>query len=662
MTLVSDPRRLVTLLEAGIPLDGLVAEGAIPPAELQQLLEFEINGPRIYLALGPTDPSIAEVRSRGGLVWAFDAPAVSALASTSANGSESLVAPRELLSASASAQVIVRSPGGSAPLDKALAAAWRALAAVGRASNGELAQALHWAFGVFAVVAGNPVKPTDYDRFAAVNPYALRLTESPAYAREIAHVTSGACAVTWLDVAAAFEELLVAAAAAPKMNEVAAWVKDAIAAGTPAAILAKSATGAAALRAALLEHPKIPIDATAMMPVVSLRDLATASTEAVTRRLLLTGPLPREAAGVLALPPGSELTVLAAGPWEAARIIRQLSAVRTGLAELRALTHSSADELMSPAAVGGPAPPEPIVIADGNVEPFSVEDGDNAFEPFDLDVIAELQAVLAGGPESDVDYISAARSDGQSMVSALRVEFADGVLFTSPYDLIDIRDGREVRRVAAKALRPGVDVVLVASSARSALFDAITERLATLPSYWPVAQRLHFWRSRLARIPATGLSYQQILDSMAGTSLTSWTTVYSWYRGAVQGPADPHDVARLAVALDDSELTDAAAHVAAALATMRRIHGKVGRWLSDQLAEVRGGSADVLVDRDLSIYVTDLLEAVTVHRVIDVAADLHKVPAAHCGMLLPLVSAARYLSTLSRDSAPPVISDEPTEH
>jgi hypothetical protein len=660
MTLVSDPRRLITLLKVGVPLDGLVSDSAIPATELRTLLDFDINGPTIYLAHGPTDPGIAEVRSHGGLVWAFDAAAISALASTSASDGESLVAPRGLLAAAASAQVTVRGPGGPAPLDEALAAAWRALAAAGRVCSGALLQALHWAFGVFAVAAANPVKPTDYDRFAAANPYALRLTESAGYAREIAHATSGASAAAWLDVATAFDELLVAAAAVPKMPEVVDWVAEAVAASPPAAILAKSATAAAALRTALLEHPRVPIGADTVVPVVSLRDLAAAPTDSPIRRLLLTGPLPREAAAVLALPPGSELTVLAAGPWEAARIIRQVLTVRAELAELRILTHGSADELMSPAAVGGPAPPEPTLIADGTVESLPADEGTNAFEPFDLDVIAELRAVLTGGPERDVDYIPPARSEGGT-ISALRVEFADGVLFASPYDLIDIRDGREVRRVAAKALRPGDDVVLVASSARRALFDAITESLATVPSYAPVAQRLHFWRSRLRRIPATGQTYQQILGRMTGTSLTSWTTIYSWYRGAVQGPADPDDVARLAAALGDIELADAAGHVAAALATMRRIHGKVGRWLSDQLAEVRGGHADVLIDPDLSIYVTDLLEAVTVHRVVSVAADLLAVPTAHCGVLLPVVPAAAY-PPAAPGGPVPMTSDEPIEH
>jgi hypothetical protein len=660
MTLVSDPRRLITLLKAGVPLDGLVTDSAIPVAELRQLLDFDINGPTIYLASGPADPVIAEVRSHGGLVWAFDAPAVSALTSAPASDGESLVAPRELLAAAASAQVIVRGPGGPAPLDEASAAAWRTLGEARRACGGALVHALHWAFGVFAVAAANPVKPADYDRFAAANPYALRLTESPGYAREIAHASSGACAAAWLDVNAAFEALLLAAATAPKMPEVASWVAEAVAAGYPAAILSKSATGAAALRAALLEHPGVPIGAETVVPVVSLRDLANAPTKATVRRLLLTGPLPREAATLLALPPGSELTVLAAGPWEAARIIRQVLAVRAELAELRVLTHGSADELMTPAAADGPSPPEPTLIVDGNVASVSVDEGGDAFEPFGLDVIAELQAVLAGGPERDVDYIPPARSEGGAMVSALRVEFADGVLFASPYDLIDVRYGREVRRVAAKALRPGDDVVLVASSARRALFDAITESLATMSAYAPVAQRLQFWRSRLRRMPATGLTYQQVLDRMSGTSLTSWTTIYSWYRGVVQGPADPDDVARLAAAIGDTKLADAAPHIATALATMRRIHGKVGRWLSDQLAEVQGGGSDVLIDRDLSIYVTDLLEAVTVHRVVAVAADLMAVSAAHCGVLLPVSDPVYWPA--HQGSVSPVMSDGPIEH
>ena len=192
----------------------------------------------------------------------------------------------------------------------------------------------------------------------------------------------------------------------------------------------------------------------------------------------------------------------------------------------------------------------------------------------------------------------------------------------------------KVRRVAAKGLHPGADVVLVASSARRALFDAITDSLAGLPAYVPVYEHPSFWRSRVRRIPATGLSYQQVLEAMTGTSLTSWTTIYSWYRGAIQGPADLDDVTRLAKALDDKELAVAAPHIVTALAAMRRIHGKVGRWLSGQLTEARSGQDDVLINSDLSIRVSDLLEIVTLHRVLAIDADLVAVPAA-----LPFVHA-----------------------
>ena len=663
MTFVSDPGRLAALLEAGVPVDGLVTNSATAPRELGRLLDCHINGPSVYLASGPTDSGIAEVRSRGGLVWAFDASAVYALTSTFSGEGESLVAPAALLAAAASAPVTVRAPAGPAPLDEALAVAWRTLAAAGRACGGASAEALRWAFGVFTVAAANPVSPTDYDRFAAANPYALRLTESAGYARGIARAMHGASAAAWLDVAAAFEVLLATAAAAPKMGEVAAWVAETVAAGAHGAIVVKSATAAAALRAGLAEHPQVPIDADGLVTVVSLRGLVAARVDVEPRRLLLPGPVPREAAGRLALPPGSELTVLAAGPWEAARIVRQISIVRGEMAELRALTHCSAAELMSPAATAGPGSPELTLIVGGQATQLPVNEGGNAFEPFGLDVIAELQAVLARGPGHDGDGIPPGRGDGQATVSALRIDFLDGVMFADPYDLIDVRDGMKVRRVAAKGLHPGADVVLVASSARRALFDAITDSLAGLPAYVPVAERLRFWRSRVRRIPATGLSYQQVLEAMTGTSLTSWTTIYSWYRGAIQGPADLDDVTRLAKALDDKELAVAAPHIVTALAAMRRIHGKVGRWLSGQLTEARSGQDDVLIDSDLSIRVSDLLEIVTLHRVLAIDADLVAVPAAHCGVLLPAASVPAYPRATSpapaSDSMPAMTGSEP---
>jgi hypothetical protein len=665
MTLVAEPARLAALLEAGVPVDALVADSAIPPTELARLLSCHINGPSIYLASGPTDSGIAEVRSRGGLVWAFDASAVQALTSTFSGEGESLVASAALLAAAASAPVIVRAPASPAPLDEALAAAWRTLAAAGRTCSGASAEPLRWAFGVFMVAAANPVSPADYDRFAAVNPYALRLTESPGYARGIARVLHGGNAAAWLDVATAFEVLLATAAAAPKMGEVAAWVGEIIASGKQGAIVVKSTTAAAALRAALAEHPRVPIGADALVTVLSLRGLAAARLDLEPRRLLLPGPMPRVAAGQLALPPGSELTILAAGPWEAARILRQISIVRGEMAELRALTHFSAAELMSPVATGGPGAPEQTLIVGGQETLLPLQEDGNAFEPFGLDVIAELKAVLTRGQGRDEDGIPPGRGDGQEVVSALRIDFIDGVMFAGPYDLIDVCDGVKLRRVAAKGLRLGAEVVLVASSARRALFDAITDSLAGLPTYLPVAERLRFWRSRVRRIPDTGLSYQQILGAMNGTSLTSWTTIYSWYIGATQGPADLDDVMRFAVALDDKELAAAAPHIVTALAAMRRIHGKVGRWLSAQLTKARGDRDDVLIDSDLSIRVSDLLEAVTLHCVVAINADLVAVPAAQCGVLLPSASVPGYPRTTSptpaSNSMPAMTGSEPIE-
>ncbi|WP_449657822.1 DISARM anti-phage system protein DrmE domain-containing protein [Streptomyces varsoviensis] len=113
---------------------------------------------------------------------------------------------------------------------------------------------------------------------------------------------------------------------------------------------------------------------------------------------------------------------------------------------------------------------------------------------------------------------------------------------------------------------------------------------------------------------------------MHGTSITSAQTVGTWVRGQVNGPHDPEDVRRFARAVHDQVLL---AQAGWALKTLQIVHRKAGRWLSTQIAGARSHHDDALIDANLGLRVSDLLESVSAHPVLgidraprDVAAHL----------------------------------------
>jgi hypothetical protein len=145
------------------------------------------------------------------------------------------------------------------------------------------------------------------------------------------------------------------------------------------------------------------------------------------------------------------------------------------------------------------------------------------------------------------------------------------------------------------------------------------------------------WRQRIDVARGCGLTHREILARMqAGpdpTRVTSETTIGAWLRHDAV-PLRAEDVARFAAAVGDAELRRSGPAIGEALLHLRRIHQQVGRRLTAQITGAHVHAAETLVDAQLQVHASDLLEAVTVHEVDDVGDGLLTVPAALVGLLL----------------------------
>ncbi len=265
------------------------------------------------------------------------------------------------------------------------------------------------------------------------------------------------------------------------------------------------------------------------------------------------------------------------------------------------------------------------------------------WEPFDPAIAATLrQQVAAGTLPKDEAIGTSIRGGGEQTAAVITIELDSGregrcYLLVEPNDLVVRRRGDEVERIAAKAL--GVDdiVLLIDHGARGDLLTTLIERLAETPYYSGLQHWIDFWHTRAARgrQSVSGLTQQQILSRMKGTALTSAGTIGTWIRGTVDGPRDPEDVTRFAYAIGDDQLLSQAKQIAWALATIHKTHMKIGSWITRRLAGIESDREQlVLDDENARIYVTDLMDAISVHRVLGVDHSLTHVRVSSVGSVV----------------------------
>jgi hypothetical protein len=606
----------------------------------------------VYITDTPFDSNLDAIREAGGVVWAFDPPSFRELAAPF-NPSEAtgeFAASSELLHATAMATRVVRAPGAATSLDQALCDTWKALgrlaAVTGGSENLAMAHAVRWAWGVLSTFSLSVTTPASYDARVQRGPFSVLLGDATSHARAVSRQSAGPTRDAWAVVADGFTDIYEAAGERPKFALVQEWVREE--AGRPATgmIVTRNQSAVTALTADLDESSLVPHGWAERIRVVSVRDLACGRVSGLpVSSMLITGPLPRAYASLLAAPAATRLLVTAAGDWEAERAARQARTTFLALAELRAKTATeSSVRLGTRPIVVRPSDPDIVVRSDTTVVKAAEVARDlngSPWEPFGLDVLKVLARTGAVGSDAMETPPPARGGEGGSTarVDAITVEFADGrAMLMDPNDVVYRKRQRNTRQVAAKSLQAGDVVALVDAAARRNLFDSIIDVLSELPTYVPLAALIAFWHERVARVSSSRWTYREILAAMRRgadpTTITSEQTIGTWVRGNSEGPEDPADVRRFAEAVRDTELVRRADLVGKALCTNRTIHRTVGRWLSGQITGARMDDHDTLIDPTLGIHVADLLEAVTLHRVTAVQAKLVRVPASAIGVLI----------------------------
>jgi hypothetical protein len=650
MVLTSDPVR-ATRSHGALVVDGTGAD----PGDLRAVLR---RGRQVvYVTDNPFDATLQVIRDAGGVVWAFDPAVLGQLAAPSevvrGDGIDALAAPAALLQVAGSAERLVWAPAEDTDLDRALRAAWSALGRVAGFTDGSdalaAAHALRWAWGTLATFTLSVTAPQCYDRHLPPGPYAAKLADAAGHARAVARNAVGVARDAWAAVADAFTDVYAAAVAAPKLLLVQAWL-DSLADGQRQGLLVtRNRAAVAALSATLDESPQVSFGWSDLVRVVSLRDVVCGRLVGLpVDSMLVTGPVPRAYASLIAGPPAQQALTLAAGGWEAERAARQMTCTLRELGALRRATVARASiRLHVPAArpAAETSQGEVVIWRDGTVTAATdlpEDTGGSPWEPFGLDLLAVITGPRRGGRDDAAVVPPPTRISAggtTASVTAITVTFTDGqYLLVEPNDVLYRRRDDEVRRVAAKALAPGDIVALVDATARRDLFDSVIDVLSELPKYTPLALLISFWHGRARATRDRGYTHRQILASMRSgtdpTRITSEQTIGTWIRGDSEGPDDPDDVRRFAVSVNDQELLRRADAVGQALRTSRILHRAVGRWLSAQITGAQLRRDDALIDPELGVNVADLLEAVSVHEVTAVDRRLVSAPVGAVGVLL----------------------------
>lgn len=626
-------------------LSGIVVDaGATNQDDLRWVLDLpDDSGSLIYLTDDPYDRGLMSVREAGGAIWGWDGLSLDSSptppGSIQRPNAGPIVTSVAVLASAATSETIVLAPeaGRTSMLDKTLDDLWSQLARLGAVYRGRVdsgsAFALRWVWGVFNTLSLLPVSPVRYDAHVGFGPYAVRLGDAAAAAYALARATGGQLSQRWSAVAEAIFTTLAAAAKEERLTCLIRWVAVSAAEGRATLLLVRSAAARNALCAALDESDQTPVGWATSVSVATLSELTSGrqSLDDI-EEILLPGTLPRRNAGLLALPPVPVLSVLTTGPFESQRALRQATASRAALAAIREETLTQSAPRLSAKAIPRRArahPNDAIRFIAGAVEvPRTSWIGalktENPWEPFAPDVLALLRKVASTRSSSgdDVTAPTPGRSVagtfvGQVPVLAIELVGTDGVwiLLTPPNDPLTRRRGNELQKVAAKSVVEGDIIFLVDHAARSDLLAAVIAKLSETPECAALEVLVDFWHSRVRRVTHSGLTYREILHRMHGTSITSEQAIGTWVREDVNGPQDPADVRRFALAVQDRVLLAQAERVGWALKTLQIVHRKAGRWLSSQITGAHLRDDETLIDARLGIHVSDLMESVTAHTV-----------------------------------------------
>lgn len=642
---------LTALTDVGSALDGVVVEAeAVEPREVEEALQrLGERVPFIYVATNPFDPVLDLLKDKGA-VWGWDAAWLSYLLEGTSTRA-SLCAEIDRLRGACDTAFSVIAPQEGSTLDGNLADIWHDLVVVQHHAEGVTFDALKWVWAAFGALSHLAVPLAKYDQEARVSWGVTPLGEVAGKAAQFAQNAHNEdqreyWEVLSLDLADAVRS---ADSDNPKPELLAHWVSERSTARDSSVVITRNRAAKSATGRFLSETPGVPIGWRNSVDICTLSELRRGVYASSHTHALLTGPVPTRYSSLLALPAARELTVLSHGAWEGNRAVNQIRKTLERLADLShgGVRQTALERLDLEIFSDGPKSPKPVRIDTTLKEVDSASGGETSpavWDPFDIKVVGSLGA---SDPDS-AGLISSAPGDTDE-VSAIRIVFSDGIAFFEPDRLLTVvRDQTE--EVAAKGLARGDRVLLVDRGGRRDLFDLVTDRLAELPEFVATVQLIREWQRRALLAGARhGFDYQTILDNMKPhTRITTSQTIRNWVLSWVKGPRNPREIGIFGRAVGDQILEAKWEPIGKALKTIRGHHKKIGKMLARVLSGVSPTDLEDsgYFDRRLGIHYSDLVEAVSVHRVVQVSSTPRLIAGQYANRLLTS-SEARYLETTS---------------
>lgn len=614
---------LSRLRMARLQLDGVVIESqAADESEVRRFLAiFGGEFPLLYLTIDPQDPVLLDFEERGA-VWAWDGEAILSL--LDGPNTDAVCADPDLLRFAAETSYIIVGPNDESELDCSLARLWDDLVHLQEHPGAVTFEAVAWAWGLFGALTQLVTPVEIYDRFARGAWGTTALSEGPKKAEVFARNTLRTEDREYWEILATDLEDAVQAALQGNMKPeaLANWVISCTNADEEGLIVVRNRAAKKATEAYLHARADVPLSWHRRIDVITCQDLLLGRVVRPVMRMLWSGPVSRRYGGLLALPSGKEVTILAHGPWEAGRAVRQIQGIHDRLVALaHGPTHRNAvRRLFGDNSEVEPLEPQPLRLVHSALAEAKAPPSARAavWNPFDISIARSTEAW-----EEEIEApVETPQADVAGLTEAICVEFDDGIGFFEPGQIVSRVLEGNVEKVAAKALRPGDRVVLVDRSARRDLFDVIVGKLEQLPEFAAMVMLIQEWHERAARAYRSGLTQYEILRRMGpDAGVTTAAAVGFWLRGFVEGPNDPEDIRRFGEAVGDEFLTRHWRTIGQALATMRTHRRRLGRMLARVLEGVNPEQLEYagFFDRRLGIHYSDLTDAVTVHIVVRVS-------------------------------------------
>jgi hypothetical protein len=480
-----------------------------------------------------------------------------------------------------------------------------------------------------ATLTSLPCRPTEFDRFAGIPPWAVRATRTfePELATWADTLTGDAREIASI-LASDIGDLRAALDAGNPFEHELDKARDG---DTETVVVTRSRTASRALLHTLGADPDAP--STGRLTVQSVRRLHREGTWP--RALVIGDPPPWDWNRLLSGLSG-HVEVLVLGDEGARSCAAMVSAVRDarerwGAPDVRGRTwRRLLGTEPPPSGNTQPRRRDPLVVIDGTEYVAEPDPFDLFSSLFDLDPLD-----LAGeGPTSG---IACETDDGRwsASVPAIEVTTDHGRILLELGHPVEMRAGPKIEDRLPEKLEPG-DVLLVGRRAgRVGLLEALEERLGRRSDLVAARYLVDDYRRRVrARWAESGSTFAALHRAMTelGCDKTSHA-VRSWITEGTMAPQHLDDLERLNIAL---QLAMSATQVRELFAGVQRRRGfrrAAGRALAAAASHATVVADDTRIDSETGLSIADLRDAVVEATVVSVTPCDGPVPMTLLGML-----------------------------